>query len=135
MNTFSLVRGIHDHPIIGAREPFSRFEAWTWLLSEAAWKDRRYLAGSILVHLKRGQVAHSTRFMARAWGWPETNVRRFLSLLKAGAMIGAETGAGITIITVCNYDAYQFGGQESGAATGARNGAKVAQKRRRKRNK
>jgi hypothetical protein len=132
MNTFSLVRGIHDHPIIGVRKPFSQFEAWTWLLSEAAWKDRRYLAGSILVDLKRGQVAHSTRFMARTWGWPETKVRRFLSRLKTGAMIGAETGAGITIITVCNYDAYQFGGQESGAAIGARNGAKVAQQRRRK---
>ena len=132
MNIFSLVRGIHDHPIIGVRKPFTRFEAWTWLLSEAAWKARRYMAGSIPVDLERGQLAHSTRYMARAWGWPETTVRRFLSRLKTGAMIGAETGAGITIISVCNYGSYQFGGEESGAPNGAPNGAKVAQQRRRK---
>lgn len=132
MNIFSLVRGIHDHPIIGACKPFTRFEAWTWLLSEAAWKARRYMAGSIPVDLKRGQIAHSTRYMAKAWGWPETTVRRFLSRLKTGAMIGAETGAGITIISVCNYSAYQFGGAENYALNGAPNGAKVAQQRRRK---
>jgi hypothetical protein len=132
MNIFSLVRGIHDHPIIGACKPFTRFEAWTWLLSEAAWKARRYRAGSIPVDLDRGQLAHSTRYMAKAWGWPETTVRRFLSRLKTGAMIGAETGAGITTISVCNYDAYQFGGDETGAPNGAPNGAKVAQQRRRK---
>jgi hypothetical protein len=84
------------------------------------------------VELARGQLAHSTRYMAGAWRWPETNVRRFLATLKTGAMIGAETGAGITIITICNYDLYQTGACESGAPDGAEIGAKVARDRRRK---
>ena len=136
----ALVRGVLDHPVVGARKPYSRLEAWEWLLLEAAWKPRTYLAGSTPVELQRGQIAHSTRYMAKAWGWPETSVRRFLKRLKTGAgtgaMIGATSGAGITVITICNYDRYQMpqndSGAEDGATNGASAGAEVAQKRRRK---
>jgi hypothetical protein len=128
-----IARGLLDHPIVGTgRRKFSATEAWIWLLAGAAWKPRRYDAGGSVVDLARGQLAHSTRYLARAWRWPETNVRRFLATLKTGAMIGAETGAGITIITICNYELYQSGAPESGAPGGAETGAKVAQDRRRK---
>lgn len=136
----ALARGILDHPIVGAHKPYTKKDAWEWLLFEAAYLLRRYDAGGTVCNLQRGQLAHSTRFMARAWGWPETNVRRFLDLLKTGAgtgaMIGAETGAGVTVITICNYERYQTPGAGSGAANGAASGAaggaKVAQDRRRK---
>jgi hypothetical protein len=128
----AIARGSQDHPIVGARKPYSAYEAWHWLLFEAAWKPRRCAAGCLIVELQRGQLAHSTRYMAKAWGWPETNVRRFLERLKTGAQIDAETGAGITVITVTNYDAYQRTPLESGAEGGAAGRAKVAQQRRRK---
>lgn len=138
----ALARGILDHPIVGVQkgEPYSRSEAWEWLIFEAAFKPRRYSASGIVVELQRGQLAHSTRYMAQAWRWPETNVRRFLERLKTGAgtgaMIGAESGAGITVITICNYDRFQNpvdeAGAENGAPNGAEIGAKVAQDRRRK---
>lgn len=138
----AVARGMLDHPIIGVRPrtPYSRTEAWQWLLFEAAYRSRRYQAGSAVVELQRGQLAHSTRYMAKAWRWPETNVRRFLEHLKTGAgtgaMIGAESGAGITVITICNYERYQTpqdeSGAESGAPDGAASGAKVAHDRRRK---
>jgi hypothetical protein len=128
----ALARGILDHPIVGAPKPYTRHDAWEWLLFEAAWKPRKYAAGSIVVDLERGQLAHSTRYMAKAWGWPETSVRRFLRRLKTGAMIGAESGAGITVISICNYEFYQSVGIKSGAPNGAANGAKVAHERRRK---
>jgi hypothetical protein len=128
----ALARGILDHPVVGARKPYTRHDAWEWLLLEAAWKPRRCDAGGIVVELKRGQLVHSTRYIAKAWGWPETNVRRFLTRLKTGAMIGATTGAGITVLTVCNYEIYQTPHNESGALSGAATGAKVAQQRRRK---
>ena len=125
----ALARGTLDHPIVGVRPrtPYSPAEAWQWLLFEAAWKPRRYSAGGIVVELKRGQLAHSTRYMAQAWRWSETRVRRFLERLKTGAgtgaMIGADTGAGITVITVCNYERYQSPQVESGADGGAQDGA------------
>ena len=138
----ALARGTLDHPIVGvrARTPYSQAEAWQWLLFEAAWKPRRYSTGGIVVELKRGQLAHSTRYMAQAWRWSETSVRRFLERLKTGAgtgaMIGADTGAGITVITICNYERYQSpqveSGADCGAPDGAASGAKVAHERRRK---
>jgi hypothetical protein len=60
-----------------------------------------------VLELKRGQVAASLRFMADKWQWREPRVRRFLKRLKTDAMIDAATDAGITVITICNYDKYQ----------------------------
>jgi hypothetical protein len=37
----AVARGVLDHPVVGARRPFSDFEAWLWLLFEAAWKPQR----------------------------------------------------------------------------------------------
>jgi DNA-binding transcriptional MocR family regulator len=129
---FALARGVHDHAIVGARRPYSRFEAWTWLISEASWRPRKYFAGSIAVELERGQLAHSTRYLAMKWGWPGSTVRRFLDRLKTEGMIGAETGARITVLTICNYDRYQPGGPETGAQIGASSGAETTHGRRRK---
>ena len=128
----AFARGVLAHPIVGARQPYSHLEAWSWLLFEAAWKSRRCAAGSVIVELERGQLVHSLRYMAKAWGWPETNVRRFLARLKADAMIRAETDAGITILTICNYEIYQTRHKKSGADNGAPSGAKTAHHRRRK---
>lgn len=104
---FAVDRGIWDHPILQSKEPFSRREAWLWLLSEATWKERSVYHDGRRFPIKRGQLAHSIRFMAEAWGWPKSNVSRFLAALKSDAMIGTDGGTGLTIITVCNYDSYQ----------------------------
>lgn len=136
----AMARGVLDHPIVGARKPYDPCIAWLWLVCEAAWKPRTYRAGVAVVQLKRGQLAHSTRFMAKAWGWSEPRVRRFLRRLKTGAgtgaMIDAATDAGITVISICNYDRHQRGGGESDAVidalTDAATDAGATQQRRRK---
>jgi hypothetical protein len=46
----------------------SRVRSWLWLVAEAAWKPRVRFIGRLL---ERGQLAHSTRFMAKAWCWPD----------------------------------------------------------------
>lgn len=104
---FAVDRGIWDHPMLNSREPFSRREAWLWILSEAGWKSRLVRVDGKRIELQRGQLAHSIRFLAEQWGWPKSNVSRFLEVLKSETMIGTESGTGITIITVCNYDEYQ----------------------------
>lgn len=103
---FAVDRGIWDHPSF-ANEPLTEREAWTWLIGEASFKARTKRIGSVVLELKRGQVAASTRFMANKWQWSESRVRRFLKRLKTDAMIDAATDAGITVITICNYDKYQ----------------------------
>lgn len=104
---FAVDRGIWDHPELDSDEPFSRREAWIWLISEAAWKPCRVRVGEVRVNLRRGQLAHSIRFMADKWRWSKSAVARFLDILKTGTMIGTESGTGVTVITICNYDEYQ----------------------------
>jgi hypothetical protein len=121
-----------EDPVVGVRGKFTRYEAWNWLMFAAAYKPHRYRAGSIVVNLERGQLAHSLRYMGKAWRWPEPNVRRFLKRLKGEGMISAATDAGITLITICNYDPYQFAGRGSDAVSDAPLGAQATHQRRRK---
>lgn len=111
---FAVARGVFDHPLF-ADEPFSEREAWIWLVGEAAWRPTRARVGRAIVTLNRGQLAHSTRFMAAKWKWSEARVRRFLARLKEDAMIGVKTDALATQITICNYDAYQKVGMPTDA--------------------
>jgi hypothetical protein len=104
---FAIDRGIFDHPLFETKEPFSKREAWVWMLAEAAWKPRKRVVSGKVVELQRGQFAHSIRFMADAWGWPKSTVDRFLGRLKTETMIGTDVETGQLIVTICNYDEYQ----------------------------
>jgi hypothetical protein len=126
---FAVDRGIWDHPVLASREPFTRREAWLWLISEAAWKPRRRRVGSSSVELDRGEIAHSVRFIADAWGWPKSTVARFLDALKTETMIGTRTDQGVTIITICNYDEYQRVSLPDRDKNGTANGTEVGHER------
>lgn len=108
---FAIDRGLLSHDRF-APEPFTEREAWIWMIGEAAFKPYSKRVGVIRVELRRGQLAHSLRFMAERWKWSETRVRRFLAKLKGSppasdALIDAATDAGLTVVTICKYDAYQ----------------------------
>ncbi|WP_395448686.1 hypothetical protein ACHMW7_28425 [Aminobacter sp. UC22_36] len=103
---FAVSRRLFDHPFF-ANEPFTEREAWVWLLADAAWKPRQVRGRHGVVELQRGQLAHSTRFMAAKWQWSEARVRRFLKRLKSDAMIDAQGDAQTTRITICKYNEYQ----------------------------
>jgi hypothetical protein len=80
------------------RRPFTRSEALIWLFYEASYQARKYYVGDKPIELKRGQLAHSTRYMAKAWRWSQSAVMRFLNSLKIEKIIGSETGSGVTVI-------------------------------------
>jgi hypothetical protein len=103
---FAVDRGFFGHDCF-ADEPFTEREAWLWLISEAAWKDRTRRVGNFVVELDRGQLAASLRYLAGMWGWHESKVNRFLTKLRSWTMIEADAKQGINIITICNYDKYQ----------------------------
>lgn len=126
---FAVDRGIWDHPSF-ANEPLTEREAWQWLIGEASFKARTKRVGSSVVQLDRGQVAASLRFMADKWQWSEPRVRRFLKRLKTDAMIDAQTDAGITVITICNYNKYQKVSLPRDAVSDAPNDAGATQERR-----
>jgi hypothetical protein len=111
-----LSRGALDHEFF-RRSEFSEFEAWVWLLTEAAWKPRSRRVGEFLVQLDRGQLVASIRHLAEVWSWSKGKVERFVNRLKTETMVGTHTETGITIITICNYDKYQKQQESSGTAT------------------
>lgn len=104
---FAVDRGIWEHDVLAENLPFSRREAWLWLVSEAAWKPHKRRIIGRTIELARGQYVGSLRFIASKWQWNETRVRRFLAALISSEMVDAKTDAGVTILTICKYDDYQ----------------------------
>lgn len=126
----AISRAIFDHPLFQTRRPFSRLEAWEWLINAAAWapKARRNKFGA--VHTERGQLAVTRRELGAVWRWPKTNVDRFLRKLAAEQMIllgealngpknGPEMsptiGYPMTMVTICNYEKFQRASRRSEA--------------------
>ncbi len=111
LGVFAVDRGVFDHPKLRESKAYTKVQAWIWLCGRAAWKPYTRRVSGKLFQLERGQLVASTRFMAEAWGWDESRVRRFLALLKSDAdddaMIDAVTDAGVTVITVRKYNEYQ----------------------------
>lgn len=103
---FAMDRGWFCHPVF-ADEPYTEREAWAWLISEAAWKARTRRIGDFIINLERGQVAASLRFMADAWKWHYSKVKRFLDKLKTETMIETDVKHGVSVITIRNYNKFQ----------------------------
>ena len=104
--TINVSRDLWDDPTFKDSE-MSQREAWVWMIAGASWKARTKRIGSAELELQRGQMAASTRFMAKAWMWSEPRVRRYLDMLENRRMIRREIDAGVTVITICKYDEYQ----------------------------
>lgn len=124
---FAVDRGVFDHPLFDdGREPLTKREAWLWMLAEASWRDRQKNVAGALVTLQRGQLLHSIRFMAQAWRWSKSTVARFLDRLEREKMVvlksGTPTGTAESLITICNYNAYQRVSLPSGTASGTQVG-------------
>lgn len=107
-------RQVFDHPVF---RDFGEASAFIWMVSQAAWKEARVRYKDRSLTLARGQLATSNRDLASRLGWTESKVRRFLDRLKNDAMIDASADAGVTVITLCNYDKYQASPQDADAAT------------------
>jgi len=115
--TFSITRAVWDHAAF-RDEPFTQREAWMWLISEAEWKPRERRIGRRTVSLERGQLAHSVRFMAERWQWTKSRADRFLDMLENRDMLRRESGTLGQVITICNYNEYQFAPSNIGTVAG-----------------
>lgn len=105
--TINVSRDIWDDPAFKDAEMTQR-EALIWLIAKASWKSRVVRIGSQEIETARGQLAVSTRFLAKAWMWNEARVRRYLNMLENRRTLRRETDAGVSLITICNYDKYQW---------------------------
>lgn len=108
-NVFCVDRAIWTHPEFDD-EVFTQREAWMWIVGEAAWKERRVRGQNGSILLTRGQLSHSIRFMAEAWGWHRSRVERFIDRLVTRDMLERQVETGQLVLTICNYERFQLGG-------------------------
>jgi len=135
-------RKIFANPLLKKAE---WFRAWMWLCAEAAYEDKCQRAGRGIVNLRRGQLLATIRGLAEAWGWPKTNVARFLTRLKQEGMItiekvgplhgtptGTDPACRESIITICNYSKYNDlprpGNCDAGQPAGQKSGRRGSQR-------
>lgn len=118
MSFYKMHRGWMNSEVF-KKEPYTQREAWCWLVENARYKDDQkpiFLSGKE-IFLQRGQLTHSTRFLAEIWGWPQTTVRRVLKVFEKWLMIRCESGSGQNLITICNYEQYQDISEDNGSET------------------
>ncbi len=105
MSFYLMHRGWMDGELFAGqrREPFDRRSAWVWLIEHAAFDGDG-----------RGQLSHSIRYLAKAWGWSSTKVFRFIAVCVSLKMIECSSETGQLSIRLCKYDIFQSIGQISG---------------------
>lgn len=104
---------------IFAGEPFSKMQAWIYLLLMANHEPKEIRFGYEKVVIERGQFHTSERKLASVWGWNFKTVRRFLWVLEAEHMITKNVSTYGSTLTIVNYDNYQVGGSTNGSTIGS----------------
>lgn len=106
-----------------AGEPFSKMQAWIYLLLMANHEPREIRLGYEKVVIERGQFHTSERKLASIWGWNFKTVRRFLRVLEVEQMITKNVSTYGSTLTIVNYDNYQVGGSTEGSTKGSTKGS------------
>lgn len=110
-------------------DPFSRRDAWVWLIENAAHKDLQIDIKGHCCTLAAGQMMHSVRYLAEQWGWPLTRAQRFLDQVEKSGKIKRSKHLPLkrvsetqnetiietpyNVITICKYVKYQVTGRNS----------------------
>lgn len=114
-----LHRGWRDTDGLTPSTHYSDWEAWIWLLENAAWKPRtRFNAKGEEIRLERGQLHLSVRALCTAWGWSRKRVCTFLDRIERVSKVVTKRGQSGTILTICKYDEYQSNGDSQGDSRG-----------------
>ena len=88
--------------------PFGEGQAWVDLVLLANHEDKKIRFNGQFITVKRGQRITSMRSLATRWKWGKDKVVRFLNALEQDKMIDTERDSKKTLITIVNYDKYQF---------------------------
>lgn len=124
MNKYIMRRGWMDDEIF-RQERYTEREAFEYLISEAAWRDRIVNRLGKRISLQCGQLAHSVRRLSEKWRWDKSKVSRFLNKLENAGKIFKQTETGIMVITICGYEGSQEFEEGCKTRAGARRGLRA----------
>jgi len=112
-------------------EPFTEREAFLWSVEKAAFQAHDQWFNGHRITVERGEFVTSLREMEKAFGWSLKRIRGFVDRMgkaEKWAQRRAYDGAqSPTILTVCNYAAYQNPGEAAGTVAGTAKGTRRAQ--------
>ena len=80
---------------------------WMDLIIQAAWENKTTFFGGVRIELKRGQLVTTTRLLMARWRTNPKMVLKVLDMFEKDKMIRCKKLSDMTIITICNFDAYQ----------------------------
>jgi len=103
----SLHRKVLDNPVVPMSKPFSKFEAWVYLLLSVNHSEGKVVIGNDIQVVEKGSRITSIMKLCKSFGWGNTRVRNFLVLLQKDDMIRFESNSLFTKISICNYSTYQ----------------------------
>ena len=104
-----LHRSIQNHWLWDLEdEPFDRRSAFIDLIMLANHARRKVFFKNEVIHVERGQTITSIRKLCEKWKWSNTKVNNYLNILEFDDVIVMEKDTKKTVITICNYDKYQF---------------------------
>lgn len=122
-NWFAVYRPYLNSPLWLA-EKFTKGQAWLDLIGMAAYEPDHFFARGVRVEVARGQLGMSELTMCKRWQWSRGKVRRFLRELesKTEQKIVQQKSNVTTLITILNYDKYQFDGTANGTPSSTASG-------------
>ena len=97
-----LNRSLLDH-WLWQDKPFSRGQAWIDLLLMTNHDENKFLLGSELIVVGRGEFVTSEIKLMERWGWSKEKTRKFLNTLVKDGMIEKKTDRRKTTIKIVNY--------------------------------
>lgn len=103
---FKFHRQIFDNPICTKDSEY--FYVWVWILSEANYEETRAWFKNKDIVLQKGQLLTSTSKISTELHIERSKVKRILKALKNEHQIDTQTSNQNTLITVLNWDKYQF---------------------------
>ena len=141
---YCIARSVWDDPEF-PDEKCSEREAWLWFFGQAMWREGKVKTFAGTMHLDRGELCFSERFLAEKWGWSKSRVNRVLDRWeergwidgvtvneKRGSNRGSERGSqrrSVRVYSIRNYNKNQMASPTEQEGSGAVNGAGVFKKR------
>lgn len=102
-------------------EPFTKGQAWVDLIGLARFADGNMYIRGVKIPIKRGQVGMSELTLAKRWSWSRNKVRRFLKDLEAEQQIEQQKTNITSLISIKNYNKYQYSDTPNRTASGTPN--------------
>lgn len=98
-------RQMFENPIVNKDSEY--FYVWCWILTYAAYEEKRVLFDGQDIVLEKGQLLTTTKHIATSLNINDSKVNRILKKLKIEKQIDKQTSSRNTLITVLNWNLYQ----------------------------